>query len=84
MADGAYEGMLRRVGGGERVEGVRKSFLSKQMENWEMREWQELWNRGETGRWTHELWSKVNRRGCGMSEELTLRLIWADSGWVKG
>lgn len=49
-----------------------------------MREWQELWNRGETGRWTHELWSKVNRRGCGMSEELTLRLIWADSGWVKG
>lgn len=36
-----------------------------------MREWQQMWDTGTTGRWMHELWNAVTRNGCDASGELT-------------
>lgn len=55
----------------ERIEGVSKNFVKKWTKDWEIREWQNLWDNGTTGRWTHELWSIVNTSGCDTTFELT-------------
>lgn len=56
---------------GERVEGVSKSFVRKWKREWEMREWQSLWDNGTTGRWTYGIWPRVDVNGCDTSWELT-------------
>ncbi|KAJ8938280.1 hypothetical protein NQ314_011542 [Rhamnusium bicolor] len=56
---------------GERMEGVSKGYVRKWRREWEMNEWQRLWDGGVTGRWLYEMWMRVNVNGCDTSWELT-------------
>ncbi|KAJ8911482.1 hypothetical protein NQ315_010853 [Exocentrus adspersus] len=48
----------------EWIGGVNRGKVSEWRKERELEKWQEIWDEGRTGRWLHELWPQVNRRGC--------------------